>query len=125
MDFALPAFLSSFNGAVELNVQLLPSRLHAVSSTCNPVYVAASLEWQLTSKLCVIRQFQLTLAIKRRGIFLVPTGNERLSFQLHKAKPGLPVLLRLLLLILIILLEFSTVRNLLFLLSNIFSFFRG
>ena len=46
MNLALPAFLSSVNGAVELTIQLLPSRLHAVSSTNDPVYVAASLEWQ-------------------------------------------------------------------------------
>jgi hypothetical protein len=46
MDLALPAFLSSVSGAVELTIQLLPSRLHAVSSTNDPVYVAASLEWQ-------------------------------------------------------------------------------
>ena len=48
----------------------------------------------------VIQQFriQLTLAIRRPGIFLVSTGHVRLSFQLHKAKPGLPVFLRLLLL---------------------------
>jgi hypothetical protein len=46
MDFTLPAFLSSVNGAKELTIQLLPSRLHGVSSTYDLVYVAASLEWQ-------------------------------------------------------------------------------
>ena len=46
VDFALPAFLSSVNGASELTLRLIPNRLHAVSGNCDPVYVAASMEWQ-------------------------------------------------------------------------------
>ena len=46
VDLALPAFLSSVNGALELTLRLIPSRLHAVSGNCDPVYVAACLEWQ-------------------------------------------------------------------------------
>ena len=100
VDLALPAFLSSVNGAVEVTIQLLPSRLHAMSSPSTPYMSRPA--W--SGRHIVIRHFriQLTQAIRRLGIFLVSTGNERLSFQLHKAKQGLPVLLRLLLLILVI-----------------------
>ena len=52
-DLALPAFLSSVNSASELTLQLLPARLHASSSTNDPVYIAASLEWQLRSNAVV------------------------------------------------------------------------
>ena len=45
-DLALPAFLSSVNGAAYLTMKLLPSRLHAVSCNYDPVYVAACVEWQ-------------------------------------------------------------------------------
>jgi hypothetical protein len=46
VDLALPAFLSSVNGASELTLLLIPRRLHSVSSSSDPVYVAACLEWQ-------------------------------------------------------------------------------
>ena len=46
MDLALPAFLWSVNGASELTLKLLPSRLHAVSGNRDPVCIAACLEWQ-------------------------------------------------------------------------------
>ena len=52
-DLALPAFLSSVNGASELTLQLLPARLHALSSTRDPVYIAANQEWQLRSNAVV------------------------------------------------------------------------
>ncbi len=45
-DLALPAFLASVNGAAKLTLQLLPSRLHAVSGNLDPLCVAASIEWQ-------------------------------------------------------------------------------
>ena len=45
-DLALPAFLSSVNGAADLTMKLLPSRLHDVSGDRDPVCVAACLEWQ-------------------------------------------------------------------------------
>jgi len=43
MDLALPAFLSSVNGASELTLLLLPSRLHSMSGNRDPVYIAACL----------------------------------------------------------------------------------
>jgi len=46
MDLALPAFLSSVNGALELTLLLLPSCLHSMSGNRDPVYTAACLEWQ-------------------------------------------------------------------------------
>ena len=46
VDLALPAFLSSVNGASELTLRLLPSRLHTVSGNRDSVCVAACLEWQ-------------------------------------------------------------------------------
>src|SRR5664279_804557 len=46
MDLALPAFLSSVNGASELTLKLLPNRLHAVSGNRDPVSIAVCLEWQ-------------------------------------------------------------------------------
>jgi len=46
MDLALPAFLSSVNGALELTLLLLPSRLHSMSGNRYPIYIAACLEWQ-------------------------------------------------------------------------------
>ena len=52
-DLALPAFLSSVNSASELTLQLLPARLQAVSSTRDPVYIAANLEWQQRSTVVV------------------------------------------------------------------------
>ena len=52
-DLALPAFLSSVNSASELTLQLLPARLHAVSSMRDPVYIAANLEWQQRSTVVV------------------------------------------------------------------------
>jgi hypothetical protein len=45
-DLALPAFLSSVNGAASFTLKLLPSRLHAVSGDRDPACVAACLEWQ-------------------------------------------------------------------------------
>ena len=45
-DLALPAFLSSVNGAADLILQLLPTRLHAVSGSLDPLCVVACLEWQ-------------------------------------------------------------------------------
>ena len=48
-DLALPAFLSSVNGAADLTMKLLPSRLHEVSGDRDPVCVAACLEWQTRS----------------------------------------------------------------------------
>ena len=52
-DLALPAFLSSVNGAAELTLQLLPARLHAVSSIRDPAYIVANLEWQQRSTVVV------------------------------------------------------------------------
>ena len=52
-DLALPAFLSSVNGASELTLQLLPARLHAVSSIRDPAYIVANLEWQQRSTVVV------------------------------------------------------------------------
>ena len=46
VDLALPAFLSSVNGASELTRRLLPSRFQAASGNGDPVYIAACLEWQ-------------------------------------------------------------------------------
>ena len=47
LNLALPAFLSSVNGASELTLRLIPNRLPAVRcGNHNPVYVAASLEWE-------------------------------------------------------------------------------
>ena len=46
VDLALPAFLSSCNGASDLTLRLLPSRLHAVSGNLDPVCTAACLEWK-------------------------------------------------------------------------------
>ena len=46
VDLALPAFLSSVHGASELTLQLLPTRLHAVSGIRDPLCIAACLEWQ-------------------------------------------------------------------------------
>jgi hypothetical protein len=46
VDLALPSFLSSVNGASELTLQLLPSRLHSLSGSHDPVYLAACMEWQ-------------------------------------------------------------------------------
>ena len=45
-DLALPAFLSSVNGASELILKLLPSSLRAASANCDPLCIVASLEWQ-------------------------------------------------------------------------------
>jgi len=45
-DLALPAFLSSINGASDLIMQLLPSRLHVTAGISDPICVEASLEWQ-------------------------------------------------------------------------------
>jgi len=45
-DLALPAFLSSANGASPLTRQLLPTRLHASSGNLDPVCVEATVEWQ-------------------------------------------------------------------------------
>lgn len=45
-DLALPAFLSSVAGSAELIMQLVPSRLHAVSGLQDPHYITASVEWQ-------------------------------------------------------------------------------
>ena len=45
-DLALPAFLSSANGASPLTRQLLPARLHASSGNLDPLCVEASIEWQ-------------------------------------------------------------------------------
>lgn len=45
VDLALPAFLSSVNGASELTLRLLPSRLLSVSGNLDPVCAAACLEW--------------------------------------------------------------------------------
>ena len=45
-DLALPAFLASVNGAANLTLQLLPSRMHAVSGNLDPISVAACIEWQ-------------------------------------------------------------------------------
>ena len=52
-DLALPAFLSSVNGASEMTLQLLPARLHAVSSIRDPAYIVASYEWQHRSTVVV------------------------------------------------------------------------
>ena len=52
-DLALPAFLSSVNGASEMTLQLLPARLHAVSSIRDPAYIVANLEWQQRSTVVV------------------------------------------------------------------------
>ena len=46
VDLALLAYRSSVNGASELTLRLIPSCLHAVSGNCDPVYIAACLEWQ-------------------------------------------------------------------------------
>ena len=46
VDLALPAFLSSVNGASALTLRLLPSRLRSMSSNLDPVYVAACVEWK-------------------------------------------------------------------------------
>ena len=43
---ALPAFLFSINGASDLTLKLLPSRLHTVSGSSDPICTAACLEWQ-------------------------------------------------------------------------------
>jgi hypothetical protein len=45
-DLALPAFLSSANGASPLTRQLLPTRLHASSGNLDPLCVEASIVWQ-------------------------------------------------------------------------------
>jgi hypothetical protein len=46
VDLALPAFLSSCNGASDLTLRLLPSRIHEVSGNLDPVCTAACLEWK-------------------------------------------------------------------------------
>ena len=46
IDLALPAFLSHVNGASELTLSLLPSRLRSVSGNLDPVSAAAYLEWK-------------------------------------------------------------------------------
>jgi len=45
MDLALLACLSSVNGALELTLLLLPSRLHSISGNRDPAYIATCLEW--------------------------------------------------------------------------------
>jgi hypothetical protein len=45
-DLALPAFLSSLAGCVDLSLQLLPSRLHSVGGTQDTFYISAGIEWQ-------------------------------------------------------------------------------
>ena len=52
-DLALPAFLSSVNSVSELTLQLLPARLHAVSSIRDPAHIVANLEWQQRSTVVV------------------------------------------------------------------------
>jgi len=52
-DLALPAFLSSINGASELVLQLLPSRLHAAAGVSDPICIEACLEWQTRCSLAI------------------------------------------------------------------------
>jgi len=46
MNLALPDFRSSVNGASELTLRLLRSRLHSMSGNRDPVHIAACLQWQ-------------------------------------------------------------------------------
>ena len=99
VDLALmPAFLSSVNGASELTLRLIPNRLHAVSGNCDPVYMAASLEWQTRCGAAVpdpvtasVQKAWDAPGVSRKYEEVLPSA--------HITKPGVPDLLRLLLLI--------------------------
>ena len=67
VDLALPAFLSSVSGASKLTLQLLPSRLHALSGSNDPIFVTACLEWQ-TKYDVSIPDIQQELVFKRHGM---------------------------------------------------------
>jgi len=94
MDLALPAFLSSVIGALELTLLLLPSRLLSMSGNRDPVYFAVCLEWQTRCCAAVPDSSRF----KRYGIC---AGCKPEICQLHKTKLGVSDLLRLLLLILV------------------------